>query len=1151
MGDWGLILAVILGVVVASILRLAFRGRATPEPATPPSEGPATGTQLYELARNVNYDVAHPGDLTEDPHFARGVSMLSGRAYTTEEVLQYAGGTNDAIAYMALEALVNRTLEPLPEEIVTWVGPSNPFQQYFLMRVLLAHWPATRPLIGDVLVDIAERRHPAWLDSAVAVDSLRNFVRKRLEAGEQPILGDNVARLDESEVEHLKKMLERLSEPGLSILSKALEEQKYSRIDREYLQSVGKLWRKEEPYADGRVISHAELEARVHELYAILAAEKPRSALLIGEAGVGKGAVAWKLLNRLLSEGWEVFEAGGSELIAGQKYIGELEERVRKLLQQLCGRKRIVWLIPDFHHLAWAGRHQYSQASVLDSLLPFIERGELLVLGKTQPGAYDRLVQIRPGCVTALESCRIQPLSASDTLALAEDWARTQSEDGPGVFAPETIREAWQLVQQYLGDKAAPGNLLQFLGLTLQRMRAAARMGEEPGPITKNDLVLSLSKLTGLPTSILDERERLDLHALQRHFETQVLDQPEAIGCLVERVAMIKAGVTDPSRPPGVFLFAGPTGTGKTEIAKSLADFLFGSPDRMIRLDMSEFQTPESLDRILGPAQASEASDGTFVDAIRRQPFSVVLLDEFEKAHPSVWDLFLQVFDDGRLTDRRGNLADFRQATIILTSNLGGLVPTGTSLGFSRAREGFRPEIVRRAIDKAFRREFVNRIDRIVIFQPLARETMREILVRELEAVFERRGLRNRGWAVEWEPAAVDFLLEKGFTSDLGARPLKRAIERYLLAPLAMTIVNHQAPQGDQFLFVTTDATQLEVKFVDPDALPGPESEEVAVEEPTPDVVLPGVEAQLRLEEIVLLPQGISGEIDVLQSHVESLSRHVSSARWQETKKASFDLMSSADFWESPSRFAVLGEAEYLDRIEAGVQRSSSLLQRLKGEHRRQRYPKELVHRLAQQLYLLRTACDDVSHNRPREAFLLLEAGRGPGIPPAQSDAFALRLGDMYRSWARERRMRFDVLEESGRSEGGSPYRFLLAVSGYGAHSLLAAEDGLHVYEEPDAPGSRGFRRYQAHVRVIPQPDEPAERVPGDDRRGALLAQARAALAQAKGRRQAVVRRYRESPSPLVRDGVRGWRTGRIQLVLAGHFDLMDGISSTEKARHA
>ena len=331
------------------------------------------------------------------------------------------------------------------------------------------------------------------------------------------------------------------------------------------------------------------------------------------------------------------------------------------------------------------------------------------------------------------------------------------------------------------------------------------------------DVLSTITERSGLPASLLDERERLDVDALRTFFRRRVIGQPEAVECMVERVALLKAGLTDPTRPQAVLLFVGPTGTGKTEIAKALAEYLFGSGDRMIRLDMSEYQNPGSARRMLGDGELDDAS---LVGRIRRQPFSVVLLDEFEKAEPGVFDLFLQVFDDGRLSDPRGEAVDFRHAVIIMTSNLGAKVVTG-GLGFSPAT-GFAEASVSQAVTRTFRPEFLNRIDRTVVFRPLSRPVMREILAGELEAVLARRGLRSRQWAVEFDDSALEFLLGAGFTPDLGARPLKRAVERHFLTPLALAIAGHDYPGGDQFLFVRAGGTALKVTFVDPDERPSP-----------------------------------------------------------------------------------------------------------------------------------------------------------------------------------------------------------------------------------------------------------------------------------------------------------------------------------------
>ena len=248
---------------------------------------------------------------------------------------------------------------------------------------------------------------------------------------------------------------------------------------------------------------------------------------------------------------------------------------------------------------------------------------------------------------------------------------------------------------------------------------------------------------------------------MRSYFSARVIGQDEAVDAIVDRIAMLKAGLNDPGKPIGVFLFAGPTGTGKTELAKTLAEFLFGSQDRMIRLDMSEFQTPESTAKILGSGDTANPTD-SLITLVRKQPFSVVLLDEFEKAHANVWDLFLQVFDDGRLTDQLGQVADFRHCIIILTSNLGATGHRSSGLGFSPGADAYSADQVLRTVGQTFRPEFQNRLDKVIVFRPLSRELMRDILKKELSRVLDRRGFKDREWAVEWEASALEFLLEQG-----------------------------------------------------------------------------------------------------------------------------------------------------------------------------------------------------------------------------------------------------------------------------------------------------------------------------------------------------------------------------------------------------
>ena len=576
-------------------------------------------------------------------------------------------------------------------------------------------------------------------------------------------------------------------------------------VDRVFLTSFGRFWDAKpadiliEPEAWGEDLIAAREPA-------------PRSLLMSGDASIGKTSFLRLLARQLAADGWEVFEAGSADLMAGQQWFGQLEARIQRSIDELAASKKLIWYIPDILQIALSGTHQGQAASILDQILPAVSSGRLIVWTEASPTGTARLLRLRPALKSALEVVRLDAQTLEETQVLAEALVQRLSSELDVTIEPGCVEAAVSTARQYLSTSSFPGAVLDLIKLTVAR---GAKAGER---IDAHQVIATLAQLTGLPVSILDHQERVNLASLREHFSARVIGQNEAVTAVVERIAMLKAGLNDPGKPIGVFLFAGPTGTGKTELAKVLCEFLFGSVERLIRLDMSEFQTPESTSKILGSPEAPVATD-SLINRVRKQPFSVILLDEFEKAHPNVWDLFLQVFDDGRLTDQLGHVADFRHTIIILTTNLGATAHRGSGLGFgTAAADTFSSEQILRAIGQTFRPEFQNRLDKVIVFHPLTRDLMRGILKKELDLVLQRRGLKDRVWAVEWEASAQEFLLEKGFSPEMGARPLKRAIDQYVIAPLAATIVEKRFPEGDQFVFVRSDGRAIQAEFVDPDS---------------------------------------------------------------------------------------------------------------------------------------------------------------------------------------------------------------------------------------------------------------------------------------------------------------------------------------------
>ena len=629
-------------------------------------EPPLLAGRLHELDKAVaqfGADAAHPFALRAQPQFTEAVRLLALPSVSLAVVLQYVEGNSWSLAGAAMAALKRRAdRDEAVGRVLKQCGYFAPWTMYFALDFLFDAEP--RVAVGTPL----SYARDWWLDSRWMPNIFRDYLARCAARGDAPTFGASLSAPGSSPHQLIRRFLQTIDHPSAAALTQEIDNAVLPAAPASSvetagtLSAVGRFWTEDqtveilvEPdgWRDAFALAESSLQQR-----------PPRSLLIAGEPMVGKTSFLRLLARRIAADGWTVFEAGGADLQADQVYIGQLEGRIREVVDELARRHRMIWYVPDIVQLASSGRHSGQSATMLDQIMPAVAMGRLIVWAEATPDGIARLQRIKPALRGLFETVAIEPLSAADTLSLARDVIDQTARQTGIRFAPNCARVTLDTASQYLGTGGLPGAALLLLKLT------AARAEPQQGEIGPRRVLETLSQFSGLPLSMLDTREQLDLAAIRDFFTARVSGQDEAVEAVIERVAMLKAGLNDPGKPIGVFLFAGPTGTGKTELAKAASEFLFGSVERMIRLDMSEFQTPESIAKILGQAGAAEETD-SLINRVRKQPFSVLLLDEFEKSHPMIWDLFLQAFDEGRLTDAKGQAADLRHCLIILTSNVG------------------------------------------------------------------------------------------------------------------------------------------------------------------------------------------------------------------------------------------------------------------------------------------------------------------------------------------------------------------------------------------------------------------------------------------------------------------------------------------------
>ncbi|HEX6047101.1 MAG TPA: AAA family ATPase [Pyrinomonadaceae bacterium] len=560
-------------------------------------------------------------------------------------------------------------------------------------------------------------------------------------------------------------------------------------------------------------LDHAiDREAEITELSTLLSASDRRPVLVIGKRLVGKTAIIHEFVRRRMDRRrssevtlhianiadlqGDVWLVSPQRLISGMSYLGQWEGRFLAILKE-SQRKHHTLYFDDLIGLFYSGRTSSSQLSVAHVLKPYLERGDVRVLAECTPEAFRVLQELDRSFADLFQIVRIEEPNEQKNLHTLLGSRRTLEQQHDTRFHADVLPVVIDLTRRYVSDAAFPGKAARLLQSLASKHKA--------GEVTRADALAEFSARSGLSVSFLDDRSELDYARVVDALSVEVIGQKAAVTACADAVTIAKARLNDSIRPIASFLFLGPTGVGKTQCAKALANYLFGDRERLIRFDMNEFASYYSVARLTGTLDAPE---GLLTSAVRRSPFAVLLFDEIEKAHPAVFDLLLGVMGDGRLTDARGQLVDFSNTIIILTSNLGAR-EAASDLGFRQTNRSD-ASVYRLAAERFFKPEFFNRLSRVVPFERLSREDVQGIANRLIEDVFNREGLVRRGVKLVVETGALNLLVEAGYHPQLGARALKRTLERQVTAPIAARLAATPADQP-LIIFLKENAGKIAV----------------------------------------------------------------------------------------------------------------------------------------------------------------------------------------------------------------------------------------------------------------------------------------------------------------------------------------------------
>lgn len=560
--------------------------------------------------------------------------------------------------------------------------------------------------------------------------------------------------------------------------------------------------------AEGKLDPVVGRETEIARVIEILGRRKKNNPMLIGEPGVGKSAIV---------EGIALRIAGGSIspalakkrlisldialVVAGTKYRGDFEKRLKSIIKEASSNPDIILFIDEFHTIVGAGGAQGS-LDAANILKPALARGELQCIGATTMDEFAKIVEKDGALDRRFQKIVVEPTDIQQSITILENLKPNYEDFHKVTYSDEAIEACVRLTDRYITDKSLPDKAIDALDEAGSMIRLNLTKDKRTGNIVDaEDIATVVSKMTGIPVNKVAESEGNRIMKMKGRLQSRIIGQDDAIEKVVRAIQRNRAGLKDPNRPIGTFLFFGPTGVGKTQLAKCLAEYLFDSQENMVRIDMSEYMEKFTVSRLVGapPGYVGYEEGGQLSERVRRKPYCVVLLDEIEKAHPDIFNILLQVLDEGRLTDSNGRIVSFRNTIVIMTSNVGSreLDEYGSGVGFATSGKSVsknRQSVLEKAIRKSFPPEFINRVDERIFFNALTKEDIEKIIDIELKDLRSRA--EEAGYKLVVTPSAKRFIADAGFDPAFGARPLKRAVMKYVEDPVSEFIISDRILQG-------------------------------------------------------------------------------------------------------------------------------------------------------------------------------------------------------------------------------------------------------------------------------------------------------------------------------------------------------------------